>query len=70
MTRENKALPESGFVMLWKFEGPVHTNLVGSTLVLNSSGLGRRVIYVHRPCTDKKYILTTQQTAIYSQYTN
>ena len=61
MTRENKALPESGFVVLWKYEGPVHTNLVGSTLVLNSS---RRVVYVHRPCTEKKYIQTTQQTAI------
>jgi hypothetical protein len=67
VTRENKALPASGFVVLWKCEGPVHTDLVGPTLVLNSS---RRVIYVHRTCTEKKYIQTTQQTAIYSHCTN
>ena len=51
VTRENRALPENGFVVLWKYEGPVHTNLVGSTLVLN---LSRKVVYVHRPCTEKK----------------
>jgi hypothetical protein len=48
MRRENKRLLETYFVVLYKFEVPVHIVSLESTLALYSVGPGGRVVHVHK----------------------